>query len=88
MLDTMINCDDPMYGKTGIALAFTAGSMKALNKWAPNVQEINEWVILIAGLLGLVLLLFKIRSVLVNIKMKKLEIKEKELEMKSKYGQE
>lgn len=81
MIDNIIDCDNPVYGKTGIMLTLTAGGMKALNEWVPNVDEINEWVIMLSGVLGAVLLFFKIRSIIINTRYKKYEIEKMKREI-------
>ncbi len=81
MLDNLIDCDDPIYGRTGILLGASAGGMKAINEYFPSIGEVSEGVILVTGILGAILLVYKIISVRTNIKHRKLEIKQKEREL-------
>lgn len=83
MIENLIDCDNPMYGKAGIALAASAVASKSLNKWVPQVGDINEWVILFTGILAAILIYFKIRSVRAGTKLKHLEIEQKQKEIEA-----
>lgn len=84
MLDNFVDCEDPIYGRTGILLSASAGGMKALNEFFPSIADISDGVILVTGILGAVLIIFKIMSVRANIKSTKADTKLKNMEIEKK----
>lgn len=59
----------------GKATVLATVSMKAWN-WIPGVQDINEGLIFVTGILGLVYLVVKIRGGLLDNKIKRKKLKE------------